>query len=285
MDFVEGESLDRFIERRGADGQGNFELVVKICDAVHAAHLRGVVHRDLKPSNIRVDARGEPRVLDFGLAKLVRGEELDGWGDTCVTITGQFVGSLPWAAPEQVDGNSDRIDVRTDVYALGVILYVLTTGKFPYEVIGNMRMVMDAIAASSPVRPSTIQAGIDQDLETIILKCLSKERERRYESAGELARELRRYMVGEPIEARRDSTWYVLAKTVRRHRRVMVPVLLAVVLLIVALVVISTLYARTLSAERAERHRFSQVQELARTFVLELDENLRQGATATREFT
>lgn len=283
MDFIEGDSLQRYVERCRLPIREILTLMVEVCDAVHAAHLRGIVHRDLKPNNILVDQRGEPRVLDFGLAKLVGNDELDDFSDR-VTVTGQFVGSLPWAAPEQVDGRSQRIDIRTDVYALGMILYVLVTGRFPYEVIGGMRTVVDSIVSAEPLRPSLIEHGVDQDLDTIILKCLSKQNERRYESAGDLARELRRLLTGEPIEARKDSTWYVLIKTFRRHRRVMIPTLLAIVLLVVALVVISTLYARTLTAERAERHRFSQVQELARTFVLDLDENLRQGATATREF-
>ncbi|HEY3246019.1 MAG TPA: protein kinase, partial [Phycisphaerae bacterium] len=114
-------------------------LFGKICDAVHAAHLRGIIHRDLKPSNIRIDDAGEPRVLDFGLAKLASGPEE---ASPVMTLTGQFIGSLPWSSPEQAEGIPSKIDIRTDVYSLGVLLYQLLTGRFPYEVTGNMRDVL-----------------------------------------------------------------------------------------------------------------------------------------------
>ncbi|HEY3246107.1 MAG TPA: protein kinase [Phycisphaerae bacterium] len=135
-----------------------------------------------------------------------------------MSITGQFIGSLPWASPEQAEGAPDKIDIRTDVYSLGVILYQMLTGTFPYEVIGNMRDVLDRIMRAGPARPSTLRKQINDEVETIVLKCLSKERERRYQSAGELARDISRYLDGEPIEAKRDSVRYVARTYLRRYR-------------------------------------------------------------------
>lgn len=189
-------------------------LFAKICDAVSAAHVRGIIHRDLKPGNIRIDADVEPHILDFGLAKVATGD----LGGGAMTMTGQFVGSLPWASPEQAEGAPDRVDMRTDVYSLGVILYQMLTQRFPYEVVGRLRDVLDNILKAEPARPSTIRRQINDEVETIVLKCLSKERERRYQSAGDLGRDIRRYLAGEPIEAKRDSFGYVLRKQIRRYK-------------------------------------------------------------------
>jgi serine/threonine protein kinase len=237
MNYIDGTPLDEHIancESRIADPEHNiakfaasplqFEietllrLFVSVCDAVHAAHLRGIVHRDLKPSNIRVDRTGQPHVLDFGLAR-----PTDGPRDSAMTRTGQFVGSLPWAAPEQVEGAAAKIDFRTDVYSLGAILFQLLTGQLPFDVGSNLRDAFDNILRCEPPRPSTVASAagfprIDNELDTIVLKCLSKDRERRYQSAGELARDLRHYLADEPIDAKRDSAWYVLRKSARRHR-------------------------------------------------------------------
>ncbi|TWT46003.1 Serine/threonine-protein kinase PknB [Phycisphaerae bacterium RAS1] len=225
-------------------------LFIKVCDAVHAAHLRGVIHRDLKPSNIRVDRSGEPFVLDFGLAKSV-----DAVADSAATRTGQFVGSLPWAAPEQVEGASSRIDLRTDVYSLGAILYQLLTGASPFDVGSNLRDAFDDILNREPRRPSAIVVAsgaprIDDELDTIVLKCLSKDRERRYQSAGELARDLRLYLAGEPIQAKSDSAMYVLRKTLKRYRYRVFAGSAFVLLLAVFSVVMAVLYRRSTVLEQ-----------------------------------
>src|SRR5205085_9576190 len=122
-----------------------------------------------------------------------------------LTVTGQCIGSVPWASPEQASGHRDAVDVRTDVYSLGVILYQMLTGRFPYDVTGGVRDVLDRILNAAPARPSTINRQINDEIDTIVLKCLCKERERRYQSAGELARDIARYLSGEAIEAKRDS--------------------------------------------------------------------------------
>jgi len=220
MDYVDGMPLDAYVEsqRRRAgsrtfDNRTLLKLVRKICDAIHAAHLRGVIHRDIKPSNILVDATDEPRILDFGLAKLT--DEASA-GD--MTVAGQFIGSMPWCSPEQAEGRPDKIDMRSDVYSLGVVLYQMLTGKFPSDITGPAREVLARIQRVDPVAPSQLGPNIDSEVESITLKCLDKERERRYQTAGELARDIGRYLDGEPIEAKRDSGWYVLRKTLRRYR-------------------------------------------------------------------
>ena len=155
MDYVAGDSLDTYMSREDRTLDVTLRLFARICDAVNAAHLKGIIHRDLKPSNIRVDQTGEPHILDFGLAKVAAQGEVSGEDPSgkvqMMTMTGQFVGSLPWASPEQAEGRPEKIDVRTDVYSLGVILYqMLTGGKFPYEVIGTMRDVLDNILRAAP---------------------------------------------------------------------------------------------------------------------------------------
>src|SRR5262245_15126292 len=272
MDFVDGVPLDQFVRSReiahvgrraalparGKSSKSSFESVLRVfacvCDAVNAAHLRGIIHRDLKPANILVDRDGAPRVLDFGLAKLVAdpAQTVSSNVET-LSIPGGFLGSLPWASPEQAAGKHATIDIRTDVYSLGVILYQLLTGRFPYDVTGPMRDVLNRIGSAEPVRPRSISpASIDNEMETIVLKCLAKEPARRYQSAGDLAADIRRYLAGDPIEAKRDSAMYVLRKTLRRYR-VPAAIAAAFVLLILCGIVVSTvLWQQSEGAREAE---------------------------------
>ena len=244
MDYVSGQPMDVWMDSKERTIEETLRLFVKICEAVNAAHLRGVIHRDLKPGNIRIDAAGEPHILDFGLAKVATASDV-----SVMTMTGQFMGSLPWASPEQAEAVPEKIDIRTDVYSLGVILYQMLTGKFPYEVVGNMHDVLDRIMKAEPTRPSTIRRQINDEVETIVLKCLSKERERRYQSAGELARDIGHYLKGEPIEAKRDSALYVLRKSLRRYK-VPVAVVGGFVVLVSVSLVVSVALLRQADNER-----------------------------------
>lgn len=253
MDYIAGQPLDVYVAGSGAAALRGREaidrllrLFEKVCTAVSAAHVRGIIHRDLKPGNIRVDDNGEPFILDFGLAKPTLLNASEG----AVTQTGQFVGSVPWSAPEQAAGQPGQVDLRTDVYALGVVLYQILTAKFPYEVVGPLREVLDRIVNAPPVRPRLIRPEIDADVETIILKCLAKERERRYESAGDLARDIRRYLRGEPIEARRDSAAYLLRMLVRRYRAAVYGGSAFAALIVVALGVSIGLWSRAEGARQ-----------------------------------
>jgi serine/threonine protein kinase len=219
MEYVSGKPLDDYLRHAALSFRDRLNLFKQICDAVHAAHLQGVIHRDLKPDNIRIDASGEPHILDFGLAKVAGSlpENTDGQ-PVMMTMTGQFVGSLPWASPEQAEGVASRIDIRTDVYSLGVILYQVLTARFPYTVEGTTREILSSIVETTPQRPRSLDRSIPAEVETIVLRALAKDRDRRYQSAGELARDVERYLAGQPILARSDSLPYVLRKTLARHR-------------------------------------------------------------------
>lgn len=231
MDYIRGVPLDRYVHENHLPLEDRLKVFSTLCDAVQYAHQKGVIHRDLKPSNILVDSAGNPKVLDFGLAKVLAAPV-----ETVVSLSQQVIGTLPYMSPEQARGNPDDIDTRTDIYALGIILYEILTGHYPYPVAGQMAEVLRHIAETPPTPPSRqwtpdsgvtertskhLRAGkcpIDDDLQTVVLKTLAKERERRYQSAGELAKDIQHYLADEAIDAKRDSGWYVFRKSIHRHQ-------------------------------------------------------------------
>jgi len=216
MDCVEGVPIDEYVRTHELSLRERVRLHAEICEAVHSAHVKGVIHRDIKPGNVLISADGRPHVLDFGLAKFLSEGSWD--ARATATRTGQFVGSLPWASPEQGEGLPDAVDLRSDVYSLGVVLFQLLTGRLPYDLPQGLRPALEMIAKVPARRPRDLCRAVDDEIETIVLKCLRKEPERRYQSAGELARDLRRYLAGEPIEAKRDKGWYMIRKIANRHR-------------------------------------------------------------------
>jgi serine/threonine protein kinase/predicted negative regulator of RcsB-dependent stress response len=250
MDFVDGVPIDDPAAPLNGDLKEKLMLFRKICRAVHHAHRHGVIHRDLKPGNILIDGNGSPHILDFGLAKSASVWSVDSPEATSVSHTGQFLGSLAWASPEQIEKSPDRIDLRTDVYSLGVILYQLVTGRLPHPVSKNLRQTLDAIASAAPPRPRAIRGDIPDDVETMILRCLAKEPGRRYQGAGELGRDVERYLRGEPIDAKRDRKWYVFRKTLARHKAITALATSLLVLIIGFSIFMTISYKRALRAEQ-----------------------------------
>ncbi len=259
MDLVPGDTLDDHIDPDSSTPREIASIFEKIGEAVSAAHRIGVIHRDLKPSNIRFDERQEPKVLDFGLARLI---DDDRRSQPEITQTGQFIGSLPWASPEQVGGNgADTVDVRSDVYSIGVMLYHALTGQFPYPVNGTVPSALQHIVGTMPTKPRFVKRGLDDEIETIVLKCLAKEPERRYQSAGELARDLGRYVRGEAIEAKRESAWYVVTKLARRHRAATTLGGIALAAILAGGIASWVLYARAEDARRLADMRYEQARK------------------------
>jgi serine/threonine protein kinase len=235
MAYVRGTSLVKvFRERRPREEL--LRLFLQLCDGVQHAHARGVIHRDLKPDNVLVDERGIPRILDFGIAKRL-GEEpgLDESGEGeggSLTTEGDILGTLRYMPPEQAAGHHDDVDVRSDVYALGSILYELVSGETPFH--GTIPELLHHIHFSEPKAPSKRAPDVPWELDAICLKALEKERDHRYQSTLELRQDVVRYLEGLPIQARRATVAYRLRKWALRNKRRAVA-LTAVGTLVVAL--------------------------------------------------
>jgi tetratricopeptide (TPR) repeat protein len=254
LELVAGSPIDSYADEHGLDVRQRVALLVKVCDAVHHAHQKGVIHRDLKPGNILVDGNGQPKVLDFGVA---RATGADVRTTTLRTHAGQLVGTLPYMSPEQISGDPLRLDVRSDVYALGVLTFELLTGRLPHD-LGD-RSIADAalvLRDAAPARLGDVAPSLRGDLETITAKALEKEPARRYGSAAELAEDLRRYLAHQPITARPPSVTYQLRLFARRHRAVVAGGALAAAALVVAAVVsIAFAVDAGRAADRAARQR------------------------------
>jgi len=229
MEYVRGLPLDQFTRSRGLALRETIELLAKICNAMAHAHRCGVIHRDLKPSNILIDERGDPHVLDFGLAKAARGL---GQGVSMLSVTGEIKGTLPYMSPEQATGRSELLDVRTDVYSIGVVMYRVLTDRFPYEVTGPTASVLRNIESVEPIPLRQLISKFDRDVEAIVLKCLEKDPSRRYHSAADLEDDIQNWLGGRPLTAKCQNITYMLGKKLARHRRTVAIVgLLATILI------------------------------------------------------
>src|SRR5262245_22668987 len=211
-DFVRGITLTDLLTSEQVAPRAVADMVAQIADALQYAHDRGVVHRDVKPSNIMLERgpAGEylPKLMDFGLAKRDSGE-------ATLTIEGQVLGTPAYMSPEQARGEGYKVDGRSDVYSLGAVLYQLLTGRTPFT--GNPRMLLHHVLHDDPKPPRKVDAKAPRDLETITLKAMAKDPGRRYQTAGEMRDDLRRWLAGEPIRARPVSRLERAAKWVRRR--------------------------------------------------------------------
>ncbi|MBI3268804.1 MAG: protein kinase [Planctomycetes bacterium] len=275
MDFIDGQGLDAV--KATLPPRRFLEVLRDVALALQAAHESGVVHRDVKPANILLDGAGRPYVTDFGLAK-----EVQEGRARVVTMTGVVVGTPSYMSPEQAGGEAARVGPRSDVWSLGVMLYEHLAGELPFVESSPVQTVM-AILQREPDPPSRVTARrghgrrVHRDLETIALKCLEKDPDRRYAQAGELGADLGRYLEGEPIEARPISTLDRWARRVRRHRALAATVATAAA--VVAGIAVAFLLQR--QAGEARMRELSRAEALAQAG--KLDEAIRVYAELLRE--
>ncbi|MCW5962960.1 MAG: serine/threonine protein kinase [Bryobacterales bacterium] len=283
MEYVEGKPLFAYCRERQLGRKQALELVAKICDAVQYAHSNLIVHRDLKPSNILVTVDGTPKLLDFGIAKVLADE--GGETQPLTQATGQLL-TIDYASPEQIRG--EPISTVSDVYSLGVILYELLAGARPFQT-ADLGPLAYRILHDDPPKPSVRarKAGlptVPAELDNVVLKAMAREPERRYRSANALADDLRRHLNGQPVLAHGESAWYVASKFMRRHR---VETALAAFL---ALAVVALAIQLAIANDRLEMERDAAIRERSNArqvsdFMVELFGNAEREPNAGREIT
>jgi non-specific serine/threonine protein kinase/serine/threonine-protein kinase len=298
MELIEGRPITEYCDERGLSTRERLSLFLQVCAGVHYAHQRLIIHRDIKPGNILVTSDGIPKLLDFGIAKIVEsGQD----ADMRVTMTGFRVLTPRYASPEQIQG--EAMTIATDVYSLGVVLYELLTGRSPYGLVnGSTQEFAREVCQKEPQKPSSailrsqgvgegnaenrpgarakvssekLRKRLRGDIDNIVLMALRKEPSRRYASANDLGEDIRRHLESVPVHARNDSAWYRTTKFVARHKAAVAASVLMVIALMTGLVV--TLHeARVARVERARaERRFNDVRKLANSLMFEVHDSIR----------
>ena len=277
MEFIQGKPLTDYAYKQRLGIRERLELIAKICDAVHHAHQKGVIHRDLKPGNILVNNSGQPKILDFGVSRVI-GADIQ--TVTLQTTAGQLLGTIAYMSPEQITSNPHKLDKRSDVYSLGVILYELMTGRVPIDVSNKgLPQAARAIVEEEPEPLHMVNRAYRGDVETIVTKALEKDKGRRYQSAADLAADIRRYLSDEPIAARPVTTLYQLRKFARRNKALVGGILVAFVALLIGFIGTASQATRATH----ERNRAREAERLAGERLLQTQAEARK-VTAINKF-